>query len=106
MKELLEFDAFPDNLVLTKDHKALIRDFIRKYEKYSLFHNFEQSESMLDSIIDDIINKYSFKEGLRDEIKKYVHDLHSLSDGISVIMSPDPQLIYQKTPDMVQTIIG
>ena len=53
MKKILEFEDFLENdLELDEAQKAMLRDWITKYEKYFNFHD---SGSFIDSI-DDITN--------------------------------------------------
>lgn len=105
MKLIIEFDNFMSDLSLTQPEQAMIRDFVMKYEKYFKFHDPSEFESSLSKIVDDVMKTYSFPPEKRDDVQNYISGLHDLSDGISVIMSPNPQLIYRKQPDMVQTIL-
>jgi hypothetical protein len=105
MKLIIEFDDFMSDLSLTQPEQAMIRDFVMKYEKYFKFHDPGEFESSLNKIVDDVMSTYSFPPEKREDVQNYISGLHDLSDGISVIMSPNPQLTYRKQPDMVQTIL-
>jgi hypothetical protein len=106
MRKIVEFDDFMSDLSLTQAQQEMIKSFMRKYEKYFQFHDPNEFEASLDQIVTDVINQYSFNPDLRDDIKNYISGLQNLSDGISVIMAPDPEIIYRTQPDMVQTITG
>lgn len=106
MRQILEFEDFMSDLALTQPQQEMIKSFMRKYEKYFQFHDPDEFEKSLDQIVTDIINQYSFNPDLRSDIKNYISGLQNLSDGISVIMAPGPELIYRTQPDMVQTIMG
>jgi len=106
MKRLFEFDDFMSDLSLSLPQQEMIKNFVRKYEKYFKFHDPEEFENSLDEIVKDVMNQFSFKPNLEDAVKNYISGLQDLSDGISVIMAPNPQMIYRTQPDMVQTIMG
>lgn len=105
-KRILEFDDFVSNLSLTEPEQAQIRDFVRKYEKYFNFHDAAQLDDSLEKIVDDVMRETGIDPSKKDDVKNYISSLQSLSDGISVIMSPNPQFIYKGQPDMTQTIWG
>jgi hypothetical protein len=105
MKLIREFDDFMSDLSLTQPEQAMIRDFVKKYEKYFKFHDPSEFENSLDKIVDDVMSTYSFPVEKKDDVKNYISSLHDLSDGISVVMTPNPHIIYRKQPDMVQTIL-
>jgi hypothetical protein len=46
---------------------------------------------------------FNFPPAKKDDVQNYIQGLQTLSDGISVIMSPGPQFIYRTNPDMTQT---
>lgn len=105
-RRIFEFDDFLSNLSLTLPQQEMIKDFVRKYEKYFKFHDPAEFNNSLDQIVDDVMGRFSIDPSLKDDVKNYISGLQSLSDGISVIMAPDPQIIYRTQPDMVQTIMG
>lgn len=102
---ITEFDDFMSDLSLSQPDQAMIRNFVKKYEKYFKFHDPAEFENSLGKIVDDVMNTYKFPAEKKDDIRNYISSLHDLSDGISVIMSPNPQTIYRTQPDMVQTIL-
>lgn len=105
MHFLKEFDDFISNLSLSEPDQAMIKDFVKKYEKYFQFHDPEEFENSIDDIVNDVMTHFSFPPSKKEDVKNYISGLQTLSDGISVVMAPDPQLIYQTQPDMVQTIL-
>ena len=105
MHFLKEFDDFISNLSLSEPDQAMIKDFVKKYEKYFQFHDPEEFENSIDDIVNDVMTHFSFPPSKKEDVKNHISGLQTLSDGISVVMAPDPQLIYQTQPDMVQTIL-
>lgn len=104
MRRILEFDDFVSNLSLSEIEQAQIKDFVKKYEKYTSFHDASELQNSLDEIVNDVMTQFNFPATKKDDVKNYIQGLQTLSDGISVIMSPGPQFIYRTNPDMVQTI--
>ena len=103
MRKILEFDDFVSNLSLSEVEQAEIKDFVKKYEKYMSFHDTGEFEKSLDDIVNDVMNQFNFPPAKKDDVKNFIQGLQTLSDGISVIMSPGPQFIYRTNPDMTQT---
>jgi hypothetical protein len=48
---------------------------------------------------------FNFPASKKEDVQNYIQSLQTLSDGISVIMSPGPEIIYRTNPDMTQTIV-
>lgn len=105
-KIILEFDDFISNLSLTEPEQAQIKDFVKKYEKYFNFHDDSQLSDSLDKIVDDVMKQVGLPDSKKEDVKNFISNLQTLSDGISVIMSPNAQMIYKGQPDMTQTIWG
>lgn len=105
MKPILEFDDFIENLSLTPQDQAEIKNFMQKYSKYSEFHDDAQFEDSVDDIVNDIMRQFNFPESKRGDVKDYISSLQDLSDGLSVILQPDPEFIYRTQPDGVQSFI-
>lgn len=105
MQFIKEFDDFMSNLALSEPDQAMIKDFVKKYEKYFKFHDPEEFLNSIDQIVNDVMTHFSFPPEKREDVKNYISGLQTLSDGISVIMAPGPQISYQTQPDMVQTIL-
>lgn len=104
MKRILEFDDFISNLSLTEPEQAEIKNFLKKYEKYFNFHDTGEFETSIDQIVNDVMNQFNFPPQKKEDVQNFIQGLHTLSDGISVIMQPDPQIIYRTNPDQVQTV--
>jgi hypothetical protein len=105
MKKILEFDDFIDNLSLTAEEQAEIKNFMQKYSKYSEFHDDGQFADSVDDITDDVMRQFNFPAAKRQDVQNYLSSLQDLSDGLSVIMEPSKELIYRTQPDEVQSFI-
>lgn len=105
MKKILEFDDFIDNLSLTTEEQAEIKNFMQKYSKYSEFHDDGQFADSVDDITDDVMRQFNFPAAKRQDVQNYLSSLQDLSDGLSVIMEPSKELIYRTQPDEVQSFI-
>jgi len=103
MKKILEFDDFIDNLSLTAEEQAEIKNFMQKYSKYSEFHDDGQFADSVDDITDDVMRQFNFPASKRQDVQNYLSSLQDLSDGLSVIMEPDKEFIYRTQPDEVQS---
>jgi hypothetical protein len=104
-RRILEFDDFVSDLSLSEVEQAEIKDFVKKYEKFMNFHDTGEFESSLDEITNDVMTHFNFPPTKKQDVQNFIQSLQTLSDGISVIMSPGPEIIYRTEPDMVQTIV-
>ena len=105
MKRILEFDDFIDNLSLTAEEQAEIRQFMHKYSKYSEFHDDAQFLDSADDITNDVMRQFTVPDAKNQDVQDYLSTLQDLSDGLSVIMEPDKEFIYRTQPDGVQSFI-
>jgi hypothetical protein len=105
MKRVLLYEDFIDDLSLTAEEQDQIKEFMKKYSKYSEFHDDGQFEDSVDDITDDVMRQFNFPETKREDVKDYLSSLQDLSDGLSVIMEPDDEFIYRTQPDGVQSFI-
>ena len=105
MKKILEFDDFIDNLSLTAEEQAEIKNFMQKYSKYSEFHDDGQFADSVDDITDDVMRQFNFPAAKRQDVQNYLSSLQDLSDGLSVIMETSKELIYRTQPVEVQSFI-
>ena len=105
MKRILLYEDFIDDLSLTAEEQDEIRNFMKKYSKYSEFHDDGQFADSVDDITDDVMRQFNFPEAKRQDVKDYLSSLQDLSDGLSVIMEPGKELIYRTQPDEVQSFI-
>jgi hypothetical protein len=105
MKKILLFEDFIEDLSLSEEEQAEIRNFMNKYSKYSEFHDDAQFEDSVDDIVNDVMKQFSFPESKKDDVKSYITSLQDLSDGLSVIMEPNKEFIYRTQPDGVQSFI-
>ena len=104
-RRILEFDDFVSDLSLSEVEQAEIKDFVKKYEKFMNFHDTGEFQSSLDEITNDVMTHFNFPATKKQDVQNFIQSLQTLSDGISVIMSPGPEIIYRTEPDMVQTIV-
>jgi len=105
MKRILEFDDFVSNLSLTKVEQNEIKDFVLKYEKDMNFHDAGQFDDSIEALTNDVMTHFNFPATKKEDVQNYIQSLQTLSDELSVIMSPGPEVIYRTNPDMTQTIV-
>lgn len=101
MRKILEFSDFIEDSELSQPEQAEIRNWIKKYEKYFNFHNSGNFLDSVDQITDDALNQLGIDKSKRDDVKDYISNLYSLSDGLSVVMAPGPEFQYTNI-DQVQ----
>ncbi len=107
MKKILEFDEFSDDsgLSLSPQDQAEIRSFMEKYVKYLDFNDENTFQDSLDDITNEVMKRFNFDPSKRDLVQSYLSELQDLSDGLSVIMSPNEEIIYRKQADYVQKFL-
>jgi len=105
MKSILLYEDFIDDLSLTAEEQEKIKNFMKKYSKYSEFHDDGQFADSVDDITDDVMRQFNFPEAKRQDVQDYLSSLQDLSDGLSTIMEPSKELIYRTQPDEVQSFI-
>ena len=105
MKPILLYEDFIDDLSLSAEEQAEIKNFMKKYSKYSEFHDDGQFADSIDDITDDVMRQFNFPEAKRQDVQDYLSSLQDLSDGLSTIMEPSKELIYRTQPDEVQSFI-
>jgi hypothetical protein len=103
MENILEFSDYFLNLSIDDGIKARIRQWIVKYENLSNLHNNGDNIGSVEKIVSDVMKKFGIHEDKRDAVREYVSGLYDISDGLSVIMSPHPELSYNNI-DQVQTL--
>lgn len=105
MKQVLLYEDFVNDLSLTPEEQDQIKEFMKKYSKYSEFHDDEQFADSVDDITNDVMRQFNFPEAKRQDVKDYLSSLQDLSDGLSVIMEPGKEFIYRTQPDNTQSFI-
>lgn len=105
MKQVLLYEDFVSDLSLTPEEQDQIKEFMKKYSKYSEFHDDEQFADSVDDITNDVMRQFNFPEAKRQDVKDYLSSLQDLSDGLSVIMEPGKEFIYRTQPDNTQSFI-
>jgi len=106
MKRILEFDDFVSNLSLSQVEQDEIKDFVSKYEKDMDFQDAGQFDQSIEDLTNDIMTHFNFPASKKEDVQNFIQSLQTLSDELSVIMSPGPDWIYRTNPDMTQTIVG
>jgi len=105
MKRILEFDDFVSNLSLSQVEQDEIKDFVSKYEKDMDFQDAGQFDQSIEDLTNDIMTHFNFPASKKEDVQNFIQSLQTLSDELSVIMSPGPEVIYRTNPDMTQTIV-
>lgn len=106
MKRILEFDDFVSNLSLSQVEQDEIKDFVSKYEKDMDFQDAGQFDDSIEDLTKDVMTHFNFPASKKEDVQNFIQSLQTLSDELSVIMSPGPEMIYRTNPDMTQTIVG
>jgi hypothetical protein len=102
MIKILEFDDYlEDDLDLNDMEKSQIRTWIGKYERYFNFHDSGNFIDSIDQITKDAVQQLGIDKSKTDAVQNYLESLYDLSDGLSVIMAPGPEII-QTGIDQVQ----
>ena len=95
MKKILEYSDFLEDLSLTPEEQAEIKNWVKKYERYFNFHDSGNFLMSVDQITDDAVKQLGINPSKKDDVQDYINSLYDLSDGLSVVMAPDPQ--FQQT---------
>jgi hypothetical protein len=95
MRKILEYSDYIENFSLSPAEQSEIRNWVKKYERYFNFHDTGNFFSSADQITDDVIKQLDIDPSKKDDVQSYINSLYDLSDGLSVVMSPDPQ--FQET---------
>lgn len=90
MAIILEFSEFED-AGLTEIEMDLIKDWVKKYEKYFNFHDTENFESSIDQLAADVMDQTGIDKSKTNYVMEYLEELYLLADGMSVVMAPDAQ---------------
>lgn len=83
-----------DDLELTDMEKDQIREWVKKYEKYFNFHDTDSFMDSSDQMAQDCVDQLGFSKEKADAVKDYLESLQDLSDGLSLVMSPTPEIIH------------
>ena len=90
MSVILEFSEF-DEGALDTNEMSIIKDWVKKYEKYFNFHNGDNFDSSIDQLASDVIDQTGIDKSKTNSVIEYLEELYSLADGLSVVMAPDEQ---------------
>lgn len=95
MRRIKLFEDFmEDDLELTDMQKDEIREWLKKYEKYFNFHNTGSFLDSIDQVSKDCVKQLGYPSSKTQVVQDYIEGLQSLSDGLSFVMSPGPELQY------------
>ena len=95
MRRIKLFEDFmEDDLELTDMDKDQIREWLKKYEKYFNFHDTGAFLSSIDQVTKDCVAQLGFDKSKTEVVQDYIESLQDLSDGLSFVMSPGPELQY------------
>lgn len=98
MRYILEYDSGFINIYIDEAIKGKIREWIRSRET-----SVESGPERIEDIVSEVMSRFKIGKHKRDAIRSYLTKIYSLSDELSVIMDPNPQLNY-KNPDQVQSL--
>jgi len=90
MSVILEFSEF-DESALDTIEMSIIKDWVKKYEKYFNFHNGENFDVSIDQLASDVIDQNGIDKSKTNAVIEYLEELYALADGLSVVMAPDEQ---------------
>jgi len=91
----MEYSNFdPNKNDLSQEDMSQIKEWVQKYEKYYNFHNNKTLESSIKELANDASERLNIDESKRDDVEAYLENLCTLSEGLSVVMAPDMQFIY------------
>ena len=90
MSVILEFSEF-DEGALDMNEMMIIKDWVKKYEKYFNFHNGDNFDSSIDQLASDVMDQTGIDKSKTNAVIEYLEELYSLADGLSVVMAPDEQ---------------
>lgn len=94
MRKIKLFEDFlEDDLELSEMDKNRIREWVKKYEKYFDFHNTDSFFDSAEQMAKDCVEQLGMPKNKLEVVQDYLSSLRDLSDGLSVIMSPGPEII-------------
>jgi hypothetical protein len=91
--KILEFEYYGSEN-LTPSEEVRVKDWVKKYEKYFNFQDSENFENSLNTFVEDLLDNVNINPSKKESIKRYMQDMYNLSDGMTLIMSPYPELNY------------
>jgi len=95
MKHILEYEDGFINIYIDEGIKIRIREWLTQRKS--------DSSEKIEDIVSEVMAKFKIGKNKRDAIRSYISKLYSLSDEMSIIMDPNPQMIYNN-PDQVQSL--
>ncbi len=93
MRRIKIFEDFIEDMSLSPEHQELIKNWVKKYEKYYNFQDAASFESSVDQITKDCLAQLDLPQSSFDSVKDFISQMHDLSDGLTMIsMVMDPKL--------------
>lgn len=103
MRRIKLFEDFmEDDLELSDMQKDQIREWLKKYEKYFNFQDTGNFFDSVDQITKDCVSQLGFDKSKTGVVQDYIESLQGLSDGLSFVMSPGPELQYNTIDQVVR----
>jgi len=92
MKNILLFEDFLEETSLSDDIQKRIKEWMANNESEFDFKDDSSFEENADTVVDDCMTDLNINKSLKSDVKDFMQNQMDLSDGISVIMSPEKEL--------------
>jgi|LakMenE01Jun11ns_1017448.scaffolds.fasta_scaffold9937840_2 hypothetical protein len=92
MNNILLFEDFLQELSLSDDIQKRIKEWMANNESEFDFKDDSSFEENADTVVDDCMTDLNINKSLKSDVKDFMQNQMDLSDGISVIMSPEKEL--------------
>jgi hypothetical protein len=92
MKNILLFEDFLEEMSLSDDIQKRIKQWMADNESEFDFKDDSSFEENADTVVDDCMTDLNINKSLKSDVKDFMQNQMDLSDGISVIMSPEKEL--------------
>ena len=99
MKKISNFETYETASGLTDTERCDINGWVKKYEKYFNVYNSKSVNECISNLAEDACNKLGVKN--KREVEKYIRKMYDLSEGLSIVMAPNP-MIQSNVIDQVQ----
>jgi hypothetical protein len=92
MNNILLFEDFLEEMSLSDDIQKRIKQWMADNESEFDFKDDSSFEENADTVVDDCMTDLNINKSLKSDVKDFMQNQMDLSDGISVIMSPEKEL--------------
>jgi len=92
MNNILLFEDFLEEMSLSDDTQKRIKQWMADNESEFDFKDDSSFEENADTVVDDCMTDLNINKSLKSDVKDFMQNQMDLSDGISVIMSPEKEL--------------